>query len=392
MFADILRTWGGMGQKLTDSVVKALQAPDTGFRITYDADLKGFGIRVTAAGARAYVLNYRTRAGRERRYTIGSFPDWKTSAARAEAAELKKLIDRGGDPLGDVQEERSAPTVAKMCDQFITEHLPRKRATTHATYLRQINKEIRPALGKLKVGEVTFAMINSFHRSISMRAPYQANRTLALLSRMFSLAIRWGMRTDNPCRGVERNQEQKRRRYLTSEEIARLTTALAEYPDQQGADIVRLLLLTGARLGEVLNMRWADVEIVSGTWSKPGATTKQKTAHHVPLSDAARQLLTALRGQQRDDAVWVFPAGAGHRKSIRAVWKGLCKAANIEGARLHDLRHTYASVLASAGLSLPIIGALLGHSTPTTTARYAHLLDDPLRAATERASAIISGR
>ena len=383
-----MRTRGDVTNKLTDSIVKTLRLPHTGFRITYDTQVKGFGVRVTAAGSRAFVLNYRTRLGRERRYTIGSFPEWKTPAARAEAAELKKVIDRGGDPLGEIQEQRAAPTVNDLCDQVIAEHLPRKRPSTKRMYLSQIEKEIRPALGKLKVSEVTFATIDKIHRTISARAPYQANRTVALLSRMFSMASRWGMRPDNPCKGIERNQEQKRRRYLTPDELARLSLGLVDYHDVQGVNIIRLLLLTGARSGEVLGARWVDIDLVSGTWSKPGATTKQRTAHHVPLSDATRQLLSEIvSGSQ-----WLFPEGDSHRKSIRAAWEGLCKAANIEGARVHDLRHTYASVLASAGLSLPIIGALLGHTTPTTTARYAHLFDDPLRAATERASAIISGK
>ena len=156
---------------------------------------------------------------------------------------------------------------------------------------------------------------------------------------------------------------------------------------RQAADIIRLLLLTGARRGEVLQARWADIDLAAGVWSKPGATTKQKTDHQVPLSDAARQLLLDLRQRAPAAAEWVFPAPDGSpRRDVKDAWASLCRAANIKGARVHDLRHTYASVLASAGLSLPIIGALLGHTQPSTTARYAHLFDDPLRAATERAA------
>jgi integrase len=373
-----------MSQRLADGVVKTLPAPKSGSQITYDTEVKGFGARITAAGARSFILNYRTRIGRERRYTIGNFPDWKTAAARAEAAELKKRIDRGGDPLGDIHDGRKAPTVGDLCDRFVAEYLPRKRPSTQKSYQQQIEGEIRPALGRLKVAEVVFTDVDGLHRAISKRALYRANRCVALLSRMFSMSIRWGLRTDNPCRGIERNQEFKRRRYLSAEELGRLTIALASCKDQQSADIIRMLLLTGARRGEVLAATWDDINLVAGTWSKPAATTKQKSEHQVPLSAAARALLTGLRRRLPAGAKWLFPVSdGGHRKDVKDAWAAICGAATIKNARVHDLRHTYASVLASTGQSLPIIGALLGHTTPSTTARYAHLFDDPLRLATE---------
>jgi integrase len=152
------------------------------------------------------------------------------------------------------------------------------------------------------------------------------------------------------------------------------------------------LLLTGARRGELLAAHWADIDLAGGIWTKPAATTKQATLHRVPLSKAACQLLATMKVQATSE--WLFPAArnAGrHRQNIDDAWNALRKAADIPDVRTHDLRHTYASTLASSGLSLPIIGALLGHTVPATTARYAHLLDDPLRAATERASAILTG-
>ena len=153
-----------------------------------------------------------------------------------------------------------------------------------------------------------------------------------------------------------------------------------------------MLLLTGARRGEVLAAKWDDINLDAGTWRKPGSATKQKTEHEVPLSAAARALLKNLQERSAPKAVWLFPARDGHRKDIKDSWATICRAANIKGARAHDLRHTYASVLASAGQGLPIIGALLGHATPVTTARYAHLFDDPLRKAAEQAGAILSGQ
>jgi integrase len=244
----------------------------------------------------------------------------------------------------------------------------------------------------MKVAGVSYADIDALHRKISARAPVHANRVLALLSRMFSLAIRWGLRSDNPVKGVERNQEHKRQRYLTGAELARLTTALAELRDQGAANVVRLALLTGCRRGEALAARWADFELAAGVWTKPGATTKQKTTHRVPLSAAACQLLAEMKAQA-GDSEWLFPARfTPHRLDIDDAWAILRKTAGIPDVRLHDVRHTFASVLASSGLSLPIIGQLLGHTTAQTTLRYSHLLDDPLRAATERAAAVITGK
>jgi integrase len=215
------------------------------------------------------------------------------------------------------------------------------------------------------------------------------------LSKAFTLAIRWRMRDDNPCKGVERNTEHHRRRYLKPDELARLTAALAQHPDRQTANAIRLLLLTGARRNEVLAMRWADLDLGAGTWSKPPSSTKQAQWHQAPLSAPARALLAEIRARQLADrpvlGEYVFPShgSTGHVIEVKRVWWQLCKAAQITGLRVHDLRHSFASQLASAGASLPLIGALLGHSNPATTSRYAHLYDDPQRAAVERVAVLI---
>ena len=212
---------------------------------------------------------------------------------------------------------------------------------------------------------------------------------------MFSLAIRWGMRDTNPSKGIERNIEYGRRRYCAAMNWRGLPQALAEHPDKRAADIVRVLLLTGARRGEVLAMRWADIDLGTGTWSKPASSTKQKEDHEVPLSAPVRQLLSEIREEQaskrRPLGEYVFPGmgDTGHVVEIKRAWRNICKSANIIGLRIHDLRHSFASQLASGGASLPLIGALLGHSNPATTHRYSHLFDDPQRAATEKVGAII---
>lgn len=383
-----------MSHRLTDKLVKALPCPARGNKITYDSEIKGFGCRVTSTGVRSFVLNYRTTSGRERRYTIGQFPAWKTAGARQESADWKRRIKNGEDPLAEIEAGRKAPTVADLCQRFEDEHLPKCRPKTQRDYQRIIDKNILTVLKHAKVAEVTFSDVDALHRKITKRgAGYVANRTIAVLSKMFSLAIKWGWRTNNPAKGIERNQEHKRERYLSGDEMKRLIDALAEHGNQDAANIIRLLLLTGARRGEVMSMRWIDLDLNAGIWTKPGATTKQKTMHRVPLSAPAVALLSKLRKEAADDTQFVFPGRDGdHRKELKKNWANLCETADIIGVRMHDLRHTYASVLASDGSSLPVIGALLGHTQANTTHRYSHLFDDPLRAATERAAAIVTGK
>jgi integrase len=381
--------------RLTDKVVKAIPAPIAGNKITYDDEPKGFGCRVTAAGSRAFILNYRRKAdGAERRLTIGLYPDWSTAAAREEARRLRREIDVGADPVGANREARAAATMADLCDRFEREYIPRKRLSTQVSYRQQIAADIRPVLGRMKVAAVSLADVDAWHSRMSKRAPTHANRALALLSRVFSMAIRWGLRADNPCKGIERNQEQKRHRFLSGAELARVTGALDQMRDQGAANAIRLLLLTGARRGELLAARWRDIDIEAGVWIKPGSTTKQRTTHRVPLSKAAGRLLTEMREQTNENAEWVFPAPRkpGHRTDLKEPWEAIRAAAGIPDVRLHDCRHSFASILASQGLSLPIIGALLGHASPATTARYTHLIHDPLRRATEAAAAVVTGK
>jgi len=393
-------------RRLTDAAVKHLPSPPAGSRIVYDTVAKGFGVRVTAAGARAFILTYRRKDGQQRRYTIGSFSDWRTAAAREEAQRLKRAVDGGADPLGELEQSRTAPTVSDLAERFIADYVPRKRESTQRDYKRQIKANILPAIGKLKVDAVTFDEIDRLHRTITKRAPTQANRTLAVASKMFTLAKKWKvlgapdssppMRTgDNPCKRVERNGENKRKVYATLEELTRIAAALDGLEDQGAADAIRLMLLTGARRGETLKAKWSDINLKKEVWTKPASTTKQKGDHILPLSAAAVTLLHGMHKAAPAKAVYLFPPPRGkteHRLDLDDAWAIVRKTADVPYLRLHDLRHTYASVLASAGLSLPVIGALLGHSTPATTARYAHLFDDPLRAATERASAIIGGQ
>ena len=389
-----------MAERITDKLVKGLAAPSTGNRIVYDDKVPGFGVRTTAAEAKSFILNYRNVEGRERRLTIGAYPTWSVEAARKRAVKEKRGIAAGGDPLETKTTTRKAPTVADLTELYIEEWLPRKRPSSRVEDKSIIAKIIKPKIGNRKVAAITHADINRLHREISKTTPTRANRIVALLSKMFSLAIKEGWRADNPCRGIERNPEEKRNRYLSSEELGRLTIALSECRDARAAGVVRLCLLTGCRRGEAMAATWDQLDLGVGIWIKPGATTKQKTEHRVPLSAAAVTLLASIlegapKGKDGEPvSPYVFPGKTPDvpLTNIRDAWQSIRVAAGIPDVRLHDLRHTYASILASAGLSLPVIGALLGHTQPATTARYTHLFDDPLRKATDIVGAVVTGQ
>jgi integrase len=226
------------------------------------------------------------------------------------------------------------------------------------------------------------------------RTPIRANRVGEVLRKMFNLAIDWGMREDNPANGFYRRVETPRERFLTKEEIDRVAAALDADEDQRAAGIIRLCMLTGARVGEVRQARFEQFNLDLGIWTKPAATTKQRKVHRVPISaDVAaivrERLLLVPKGNP-----WLFPGDVPGQpvKEIRRFWRRIQKVAQIEDARIHDLRHTFASLLVSGGASLEMIGKLLGHTQLQTTQRYAHLLDAPLRAGVDAVAAAVRPR
>ena len=379
-----------MNQRLTEKLAKSLGPLPSGNKIYFDAEIRGLGLRVTKAGTKSFVLNYRIR-GRERRYTIGPYPEWSVKAARAEAMALRQAIGRGIDVMGERVAERRAPTMQHLCERYLKEHAIRKAPRGREADESMINQHIIPKLGSYKVAEIQFADIDALHRLISKLTPYRANRVLALLSKMFALAIRWQQRSDNPAKGVQRNPEVPRNRFMSEAELARLTCALDAHPNQSSANAVRILVLTGARRGEVLSACWDQFDLDRGIWTKPSAHTKQKREHRVPLSSGALSVLNAMYEEAKGS--YLFP---GHgtdapQRELKKFWAAVCREADLQDLRIHDLRHTYASILASAGASLPIIGALLGHTQPMTTARYSHLFESPLREATEKVGLAVAG-
>jgi integrase len=378
-----------MSRRITDQFIKNLEPPDQGNAVTYDDRVKGFGVRITANGAKAFILNYRCN-GRERRYTIGRYPAWSVAAARKEAECLRKQIDVGHDPLVERNDGRSAPTLQDLWDRYEKEHLPHKVARAQADDRSMFRTYILPELGRTtKVSAVTPSEVDRLHRKIGEIAPVRANRVIEVLRKAFSLAIRWEWRPDNPCVGVNRNPEHRRTRYLTVEEIRRLSTAIDDHPERVSALALKCILLTGARRGEVLNATWDQFDLDEGIWLKPATHTNQKKPHRVPLSAPAITLLREMNGQS--EGHYVFPGRDPGRPltDLKRTWKAVCQAAGIENCRLHDLRHSFASILVSQGSSLPLIGAMLGHTQPQTTARYAHLYDEPMREAAEQVGKLL---
>jgi integrase len=398
--------------KLTSKVVEAVDAPANGALTLWDADprAKGFGVRIHAGGAKSFFLNYRIN-GRERRYTIGAYPMWSVDAAREEAKELRKRVDRGHDPAGEKRERRDAPTIEDLIDRYVEEHLPTKTAADDRKEdEKKMLAEIGKHLGKhTKVADVHAGDIQDMHRKISESIgrhgkprPVRANRILAVCSKMFSLALfpRAGENTPwrnavqgNPCKGVKRNHEEGREKFYSQAELAAISDALAEYPGL-AADCVRLITLTGCRPTEAMRAQWPEFDSEPGYWVKPSAHTKQRKTHRLPLSPPAIQLIERLRKKRKGKSEWVFP-GDIHSEPIKTLWHVWYFVRNRAGlsanSRIYDLRHSYASTAAGGGLSLLVIGKLLGHTQARTTQRYAHLADDPLREAADKVGKVIAG-
>ena len=381
--------------KLTEKFMKKLQAPTKGHVIYWDDRVKGFGVRITANEVINFVFNYRTKGGTQRRLKIGAWPTFSVEAARSKAVEHHHVVANGGDPQADREGERVAPIFKDLADYYLERHAPNKR--TEKGDQNTINHVLLGRFGTRKVAEISFNDIDALHHRITKAGhPYQANRVVALLSKMFSMAIKKGWRTDNPAKGVERNQETPRKRYLSGDELARLTKTLDAWPDQHVANAIRLLLCTGARSGEVLSAKWDQFDIDKREWTKPSSHTKTKQAHTVPLSDAALAILSKMQDDRtKSDRVspYLFPGrGTDHRVDhLKKPWAAICKEARITGLRIHDLRHSFASILVAGGASLPMIGELLGHTQVSTTQRYAHLDVGPLRDLVNKVGAVVEG-
>jgi len=391
-----------MGTHLTERVVKASEIGTRKY-VIFDEDCAGFGLCVFLSGRKRFILIYRA-AGRQRRMTIGTWPSWSVIAAREEAKRLKRDIDRGEDPMDTRTNARHAPIMKDLIDRFIDEHLPKLEATNAKDQISMLNGLVLPDWRTRKVADITPTDIDRLLTKIALGrprpsktapkgkrrtplkpgkpTPVRANRVGEVLRKMFSLAVTWKMRTDNPATSFRKRPETARERFLSFEEIQRLADALCADPDQRAAGIIRLCMLTGARCGEARTATFDQFNLDLAIWTKQAAYTKQRRVHRVPISHEAVALIR-LRG----DAVpkgcpFLFPGDVPGQPvvDLKRFWERMRVQADIPDVRIHDLRHTFASLLISGGASLEMIGRLLGHTQIGTTQRYAHLIDSPLRA------------
>ena len=397
--------------RLTRRTVEGAKPDPARDRFVWDESLPGFGLRVGRTGHKSYVVQYRNADGRSRRLTLGATTILTPEEARDVARDKLADVVKGADPAQDKANRRDAPTVRDLAERFEREHIATHvKPSTAYTYRRLMTDFIVKALGPKPVTSVTRADVTTLHHGMRT-TPRQANQTLAVLSKMFTLAEVWGMRPDgtNPTRHLQRYKEKKRQRYLSVGELARLGDALAtmEGRTKDGitphiALLFRLLVLTGCRLSEILTLEWEYVDLDHRVLNLPDSKTGAKT---VMLGAAAAELLSRAPKQagcpwvivgSRRDALgnWTYhanPSKAWQRiKTEVSKEKDGWPKVNIGDVTIHDLRHSYASVGAGAGLGLPLIGALLGHTQSQTTMRYAHLADDPLRAAADRISGEIA--
>jgi integrase len=396
-------------QRITKRTVDSLKSNGCDFTVWDDA-VTGFGVRVRPTGSMSYVVVYRAGSGRGapvRRYTIAAVGKITPERARTRAKVILGAVAHGHDPANEKTAERGTPTVAELADRFMADHVRAKRKAGTAEFYRDIlDRIVKPALGTTKADKLTRFQVGRLHSSLS-ETPFQANRVLAVVGSMYTFAGRAGILPEgtNPAQGIDKFKESRRERFLTGEELERLGSAIREaetvgipwtvdksQPNAKhvpkakrftritpsAAAALRLLLFTGCRLREILHLRWEHVDFERGCLFLPDSKSGRKT---VILNAPALAVLNAMERV----SPYVVPGDdpTQPRHDLKRPWDAVTKRAGLIGVRLHDLRHTYASFGAGGGLGLPIIGRLLGHAQAATTARYAHLDNDPLRCASE---------
>lgn len=373
-------------QKLTEATVAALQ-PDGRDRVIFDSLLSGFGVRLTPAGGRIFIAQARA-AGVKRRVTVGTHPEMKVAAARDAARLMLDDMRAGKNPVVERQIRREAltagdVTISDLADRWMAEVVrPKRKPRTLDDYERIVGQRIKPELGHVAVRALSWQMVNQFHSGMA-RTPRRANYVVSTLRALLNFAERVGIRPphSNPCKGVEFFRERARERFLSEAEIGRAAEAIATAEGEgvigpHAAAGLRLALFTGARSGEVTAIKWEHVDWERKLARLPDSKTNEPRTIH--LSEAA---LEVLRGLPRVQPFVIAGAKPGAPfQNLGRSWIVARKYAGLNDVRLHDLRHSYASLAAGRGVSLQMIGKLLGHKVHATTARYAHLAKDQVSA------------
>ena len=367
--------------RLTKRSVDALKANGSD-AVYWDGDLTGFGVRVRRSGRKYYVVQTRV-AGKLRWFTIGAHNPLSPDEARGQALQILADAKKGIDPRESRSRRKAEPVMADLCSRFLDEYVPvHCKPSTQAEYRRSVKLFIDPAIGELQVSAIERKDIAALHHGLRDK-PYQANRTLGVLSKMFNLAEVWGWRRDgsNPCRHVRRYKEYQRERFLSPEETKRLGEVLREVEDEMPSAVAafRLLLLTGCRMSEIRDLRWEYVK--DDCLELPDTKTGGRV---VPLGPEARAVLSSI--PREDGNPWVIAGRlpGSHLTDLQRPWRRIRARAGLSDVRIHDMRHSFASRALALGESLTMIGKLLGHTQIQTTARYAHLARDSIQTAASR--------
>lgn len=363
--------------------------------IVWDDDPVGLGLRVWPSGKKVFILNYRVD-GRSRRMNIGTTSEFSLAQARETARESMRKVRAGTDPLDERRTRKELPTVSEGLDQYLEQYIPARRAKgrmatrTAQEYTRQIEKNIRPKIGKKRIKDITRGDIESVLKPLP---PIMANRVCALLSALFNQFEHWEYRPQhtNPARGIEKAVEDARDRTLTETELSALGEALGSIEEQNpNANLaIRLAAVTGLRIGEIIDMRWDDIDFEGGTLILP----KTKTGRRIhTLPTAALALLV----DATHDGDFVIAGRLSHKPmnytAVRNHWAEVCKVAGIKGIRLHDLRRTIMTEAAALGVGAHLLRDMVGHKTTAMADRYARRAGAPLQELRERMGESMSGK
>lgn len=403
--------------RISKRTVEALGcAPDKDRKFLWDGSLAGFGVCAFPSGKKVYVAQYRGD-GRSRRVAIGEHGRLTPEEARAEAKKILGAVEKGADPIAERRAAREIRTFRTVSEDWLRLHVRVKRETrTAEEYERLLRNCVYPAIGSKRIVDVRRADLTRLHAAMSA-TPRAANHAMSVVSAIWNWAARRDEVTTaaNPAKGIERYPEHGRERFLKTDELARLGDALREgesiglaysvdetkptvkhapKPDQRRVKLdpfavaaIRLLILTGARLREILDAQWSQVDLERGVIFLARSKTGRKPVY---LSAAAQAVLASLPRIEGNPHIIVGAKDGMPRADLKGPWERVRHAAGLEGLRIHDLRHSFASFGAGASLGLPIIGKLLGHSQAATTQRYAHLDADPLRRAADTIRATIA--
>jgi integrase len=354
----------------------------------YDDSVTGFVLECRCTGGRTYYLRYEDTAGRQKQHKIGRFEDLSFAAAKKRAVQLRSEVVMGGDPGAAKAQAKAIPLYSELSAMHLADaKLTQRSYSTTEMYVR---RHIGPRWNRVRLTEIEPRAISQWlgEKRAEGLAPATVEKIRVIFGRSFELGARWGIpgAEKNPTRGVPRKPlNNARERFLSAEEAARLRVAVVASQNPQLQHIVGLLLLTGARLRELLDARWENVDVERQTWLIP--TSKTGKPRHVPLSTAALAIIEAL--PRFKDCPWLVPNPETLKPfvSIKHAWQRAIRVAQLPGLRIHDLRHSAGSAMANSSVPLLTIGKVLGHASYQSTQRYAHLAQDTLLAAVEAGAA-----